>query len=79
MPSLVVHLPVQRVWVQYLVGKLQSHMPRNQKYIYIKQKLCCNKFNEDFKGSTFKKKSLKIKKKEKSIYKCSIHMTASMF
>ena len=34
--------------VQYLVGKLRSHILRGQKAKNIKQKQCYNKFNKKF-------------------------------
>ena len=46
------HLPMQRVWVQSLVGELNSQ----SKYQNIKQKQCCNKFSKDFKNDQHKKK-----------------------
>ena len=44
------HLPMQEVWVQPLVGELGSHIPHGQKKKKkqsIKQKQYCNKFNKD--------------------------------
>ena len=46
-----------RVWAQFLVWELRTHVsqPKNQN---IKQKQCCNKFNKDFKnGPHFKKET----------------------
>ena len=41
-------LPMQGVWVQYLVRKLRSHVPHGQKSKNIKQKQYYNKFNKKF-------------------------------
>ena len=47
------HLPMQRVWVQSLFGKVRSHMPRGQKK---NPKQHCKKFNKDLKNGPLKKK-----------------------
>ena len=47
------HLPMQGVWVQSLVGELRPYMPKNQD---IKQRQCSNEYNKDFKNSICKKK-----------------------
>ena len=45
---LVLHLSMQEVQVQSLIGELGSHMPCGQNQ-NIKQRQYCNKFNKDFK------------------------------
>ena len=57
-------LPMQGVWVQYLVRKLRSHMPRGQKSKNIKQKQYYNKFNKKFLNSPYQKN---LKKKKKTL------------
>ena len=44
------HLPMQRVRVQSLVGELRSHVPCDQKTKTEKQEQYCNQFNKDFKN-----------------------------
>ena len=57
------HLPMQRVRVQSLVGELRSHVPCDQKTKTEKQEQYCNQFNKDFKnGLHLKKKTFKKKK-----------------
>ena len=49
-------LPVQGVWVQFLVGELRSHMHLWPKKQSLKQKQYCNQVNKDFKNGTHLKK-----------------------
>ena len=51
------HLPMQGVWVQSLVGVLRSHMALRQN---MKQKQYCNKFNKDFKNGPHPKKKKNV-------------------
>ena len=53
------HLPLQGVWVQSLVGELRfprTSQPKNQN---IRQKQYCNKFNKDFKNGPIQSNILK--------------------
>ena len=51
-------LPVQGVWVRYLVWELRSKIPHasQPKNQNIKRKQYCNKFNKDFKNDPHQKK-----------------------
>ena len=53
--ELRLHLLMQRVWVQSLVGELSSHMPCGQKKQNINWKQYYNKFNKDFKNRSHQK------------------------
>ena len=56
-PVVRLHLLMQGVQVQSLVGELRPHMPQGQKNQNAKQKQYCDKFNEDSKnGLHWKKK-----------------------
>ena len=52
------HLSMQGVWVQSLVGEQRSHIPHGQRNQNIKQKKYCNKFNKDFKNGPSQKNKL---------------------
>ena len=52
-------LPMQKMWVQSLVGKLKSHIPQGLKNQNMKQKQYCNKFNKKN-----LKKMIHVKKKK---------------
>ena len=49
-------LPMQREWVQSLVGELRTHKCCGQKNEYVIQKQYCNEFNEDFKNGQHQNK-----------------------
>ena len=44
-------LPVQGIWVLFLVRQLRPHMPFQPKNRKVEQKQYCNKFNKDFKSN----------------------------
>ena len=48
--------PMQRGWVQSLIGELKSHMPHSQSTKNIKQKQYRYKFNNLFKNGPHRKK-----------------------
>ena len=50
------HIPMQRVVVQSLVGELRPHMPCGQKNQNTTQEPYCDKLTEDFKNSLKNKK-----------------------
>ena len=56
------HLPMQVMWVRFLVGELRSCMPcsQKQKKERMKQKQHCSKFNKDLKEWSTSKISSKI-------------------
>ena len=51
--------PMQRVWIQSLIGELSSHMiPSQEKKtnkLKLKQKQYCSRFSKDFKMVNIKK------------------------
>ena len=55
------HLPMQRVWVPPLTGKLRFRMLPGQNR---KQKQNCNKFKKDFKNGPHQKKKKELKEAE---------------
>ena len=52
------HLPMQGIWIQPLVGEPTSCMPQ-PKNPNMKQKQYCNRFNKNFTNGPYKKKILK--------------------